>query len=58
MNKEVVSSEMTREKRAVVLISGGLDSTTCLAIARQEGYACYGLSFDYGQRHLSELTAA
>lgn len=44
--------------RAVVLISGGLDSTTALAIARHQGYACYGLSFDYGQRHRFELEAA
>lgn len=49
---------MTAQKRAVVLLSGGLDSTTCLAIAKQQGYACYGLSFDYGQRHRSELQAA
>ncbi|MDR2213676.1 MAG: 7-cyano-7-deazaguanine synthase QueC [Pseudomonadales bacterium] len=46
------------KQRAVVLLSGGLDSTTCLALARQQGYDCYGLSFDYGQRHRSELTAA
>ena len=45
-------------KKAIVLISGGLDSTTCLAIAKQQGYACYALSFDYGQRHASELEAA
>ncbi len=44
--------------RAVVLLSGGLDSATCLAIAQQEGYECYGLSFDYGQRHRVELEAA
>ena len=37
-------------KRAVVLLSGGLDSATVLAIARREGYACYALSFAYGQR--------
>ncbi len=40
------------------LLSGGLDSTTCLAWARQEGFACYALSFDYGQRHSIELEAA
>jgi 7-cyano-7-deazaguanine synthase len=46
------------EKRAVVLLSGGLDSATVLAIARSEGYACYALSFSYGQRHAWELEAA
>ncbi len=46
------------KKRAVVLISGGLDSTTVLAIAQADGYDCYSLSFDYGQRHRSELDAA
>jgi len=45
-------------KPAVVLLSGGLDSATCLAIARSEGFACYCLSFNYGQRHLAELEAA
>ena len=44
--------------RAVCLLSGGLDSSTCLAIARREGFACYALSFDYGQRHRVELEAA
>lgn len=43
---------------AVILLSGGLDSATCLALARQEGFTCHALSFDYGQRHHSELTAA
>jgi 7-cyano-7-deazaguanine synthase len=42
----------------VVLVSGGLDSATCLAIARAEGYACHALSFAYGQRHEAELVAA
>jgi 7-cyano-7-deazaguanine synthase len=44
--------------RAVCLLSGGLDSTTCLAIARRQGFECYCLSFDYGQRHAIELQAA
>jgi len=46
------------DARAVVLLSGGLDSATTLAIARAEGYACYALSFDYGQRHARELESA
>ena len=45
-------------KIAIVLVSGGLDSATCLAIAKSEGFACYALSFDYGQRSGSELEAA
>lgn len=45
-------------KKAVCLLSGGLDSSTCLALAHREGYACYALSFDYGQRHKIELEAA
>ena len=48
----------TSTSKAVCLLSGGLDSATCLALARREGYACYALSFDYGQRHRVELEAA
>lgn len=49
---------MVMNKKAVVLLSGGLDSTTVLAIARDQGYGCFALSFDYGQRHEVELEAA
>ncbi len=45
-------------KKAVILVSGGLDSTTVTAMAMKQGYDCYTLSFDYGQRHRSELEAA
>jgi len=45
-------------KKAVCLLSGGLDSSTCLAFARREAFECYALSFDYGQRHRVELEAA
>ena len=46
------------QKKAIVLLSGGLDSITVLALAKQQGYICYALSFDYGQRHNTELIAA
>jgi 7-cyano-7-deazaguanine synthase len=46
------------DKKAVILLSGGLDSATVLAMAREQGYACYSMSFDYGQRHRVELRAA
>ncbi|MCB9473855.1 MAG: 7-cyano-7-deazaguanine synthase QueC [Candidatus Delongbacteria bacterium] len=49
---------MPSDPAAVVLLSGGLDSTTCLAIARKQGYRCHALSFDYGQRHRLELDCA
>jgi 7-cyano-7-deazaguanine synthase len=53
-----MGSPATPPKPAVCLLSGGLDSATCLAAARREGYQCYALSFDYGQRHRAELQAA
>ena len=48
----------TVKKKAVILLSGGLDSATCLAIAKSQGYECYAMSFNYGQRHKAELLAA
>lgn len=45
-------------KKAVILFSGGLDSTTCLAFAKSEGFQCYAMSFDYGQKHQVELESA
>lgn len=50
--------ENNQAKSAVILLSGGLDSITVLALAKQQGYLCYALSFDYGQRHNAELAAA
>ena len=49
---------MTDQRKAVILLSGGLDSATVLAIARDEGYDCHALSFSYGQRHAVELQNA
>lgn len=49
---------MHKPKRAVILLSGGLDSTTCLAIARDMGFDCHALSVAYGQRHNAELAAS
>lgn len=46
------------QPKAIILLSGGLDSTTCLAIAKSQGYDCYALSINYGQRHIAELIAA
>jgi len=54
----ILVNESPVAKKAVCLVSGGLDSATCLALARRDGYACYALSFDYGQRHRVELEAA
>lgn len=51
-------SQVVDTRKAIVLVSGGLDSSTCLAIAQSQGYECYALSFDYGQRHRAELEAA
>ncbi|HLY19431.1 MAG TPA: 7-cyano-7-deazaguanine synthase QueC [Bryobacteraceae bacterium] len=53
-----MSEASGNSSKAVCLLSGGLDSSTCLALARREGYQCYALSFDYGQRHRVELDAA
>ncbi|MBL3526973.1 MAG: 7-cyano-7-deazaguanine synthase QueC [gamma proteobacterium endosymbiont of Lamellibrachia anaximandri] len=49
---------MLKAKKAVILLSGGLDSATVLAIAQQQGYTCHALSMEYGQRHMAELGAA
>src|SRR5687768_7685597 len=54
-NDDIVEDQ---QAKAIVLLSGGLDSATCLAVAKNQGYQCFGLSFDYGQRHYSELHAA
>lgn len=51
-------SQSDMQKKAVILLSGGLDSITVLAYAKQQGYECCALSFDYGQRHNAELRAA
>src|SRR5258708_6797702 len=53
-----MQAKTKREVHAVVLVSGGLDSTTALAVARREGFVCHALSVDYGQRHRVELDAA
>lgn len=58
MNEQAVSAALPQDKKAVILLSGGLDSATVVAMARAQGYSCYTMSFDYGQRHRSELNAA
>lgn len=57
-NAEADFSNVETMRRAVILVSGGLDSATLLAMAKAEGYVCHTLAFDYGQRHRAELTAA
>ena len=52
------NQKVMNDKKAVILLSGGLDSATVVALARAEGYDCYTMSFDYGQRHRAELQAA
>ncbi len=54
----MIANNKIGKNSAIVLLSGGLDSTTALAIAQSKGYACYALSFRYGQRHHAELAAA
>ena len=58
MSRDAESPQADRSPRAVVLLSGGLDSATVLAMARAEGFECHALSFAYGQRHAAELEAA
>jgi 7-cyano-7-deazaguanine synthase len=53
-----MSEQAMTEKRAVILLSGGLDSATVVAMAKADGFTCYTMSFDYGQRHRAELLAA
>lgn len=53
-----MNEQNTTQKRAVILLSGGLDSATVVAMAKDAGYSCYTMSFDYGQRHRAELNAA
>jgi len=53
-----MSEHTMTEKRAVILLSGGLDSATVVAMAKADGFTCYTMSFDYGQRHRAELQAA
>lgn len=57
-NRAARSNAMPVDRKAVVLLSGGLDSTTTLAIARSQGYSCYAMTFRYGQRHEAEIECA
>src|SRR3569832_1249726 len=58
VTQDPVGQHARHKKPAVILLSGGLDSATVLAIAREADYACHALSLDYGQRHTAELAAA
>ena len=58
MSPAPLNKSNTGRKNAVILLSGGLDSATCLAIAKSEGFECYALSFAYGQRNSCELKAS
>lgn len=55
--QNVAMQPLSQNQTAVVLLSGGLDSATVLAIAQNQGYTCHALAFDYGQRHRHELDA-
>ena len=57
MSRSLVKGRVGMKSKAVILLSGGLDSVTTLAIAQSQGYECHALSFDYGQRHRAELDA-
>ena len=58
MGEHLKDTTGENKPKAIVLLSGGLDSLTVLAMAKEQGFACYALSFDYGQRHDAELQAA
>lgn len=53
-----IKLEVNSMKKAIIIFSGGLDSTTCLAIAQSQGFECHTISFNYGQKHIAELNAA
>jgi 7-cyano-7-deazaguanine synthase len=57
-NLQIGGSRLVADKKAVVLLSGGLDSATTLAVVRSDGFQCYALTFAYGQRHKREIEAA